>query len=378
MPGRSRRPEVSGRFPGMLVFAATAPGHRSADGPMDRPRIRLAVPLLLCLAALAGCEDGPPWGSDAPGQTTIDRDVFGPRAAYDRRVIFLGAGDELPTAAVFDFATLSDSAGMRRGVRARLVDGAEWIPLLDAGWVMEPMREPWRLVPHGPLTMVVGDEGDIDALLFRGDVEVRLEPGIALAEYSPDAGTQLLLRQGTLQLGGEPVPGVLLDAQLARAVTRSDLAAAAPAGEADDTATEAAPPGAQAGDSAAAGNPSPGARQGAEGFLLDGNGYYVVVASSADGEFAWIRTGARDDVRRPARLEPTEFETYREGGVQAPVAWRIVSQGAALSGELRVEAADRTMLEGREAALLGYAIVTGYVEDRGIRRNVYGLIRHVR
>ena len=344
---------------------------------MHTRRTRFAVPLLLLLAALTACENGPPWRSEDGVETAIDRDVFGPTAAYDRRIVFLGPGDDLPTAVIFDFAALGDSASLRRGVRARLVDGAEWLPLLDAGWVMEPMREPWRIVPFGPLKLVAGDEGEIDALLFRGDVDVRLEPGAPIAEYSPDAGTQLLLRQGRLRLGGEPVPGIILDAQLARAVTPADFAAAAP-DSAGGGAPGGGPDGDAAADSAGGGNPSPGARAGAEGLLLDNSGYYVVFATSAEGEFAWIRTGARDDVRRVARLEATEWEAFRGGGVDAPVAWRIVSTGDALSGELRTEAADRALLPGAGPALLGYAIVTGYVEDRGIRRNVYGLIRHVR
>lgn len=345
---------------------------------------RLSIVLLPLL--LLACEGGPPWDRGPDEDPDADRDVFGPTAAYDRRLIFLGPGEELPTAAIFDFAALSDSSSLRRGVRARLVDGQEWVPLLDEGWEMQPMREPWRLVPHGPLKVVVGDAGEMDALLLRGDVELRLEPGASIAEYSPDAGTQLVLRQGRLRLGTEPVTGILLDAQLARAVSP----AAARAGFADTAAADsAAAPGADTGsagsetggadETPAVADPAPTARPGAEGLLLDNSGYYVVFAPSAEGDMAWVHAGGRDDVRRGARLVPFEWETLRESGVEAPTAWRVSSPGEALGGELRAQAADRALLEGgADPGVIGYVIVTGWIEDRGVRRNVYGLIRHVR
>lgn len=360
------------------------------------------VPLLLVPLLLAACEGGPPWRSADEEQTAVDRDVFGPTAAYDRRLIFLGPGGELPTAAVFDFAALSDSAALRRGVRVRLVDGAEWVRLMDEGWEMEPMREPWRLVPRGRLKIVVGDAGDLDALLFRGeDVDLRLEAGPAIAEYSPDAGTQLVLRQGRLRLGDEPINGILLDAQLARAVSPAalptpgtgpgsvDTAAAAgdtTAGAAagSDTAAGAGVAGAGGGggdgaDTTGALAPAPAPVAGAEALLLDNSGYYAVFATSADGAMAWVHSGGRDDLRPGGRLEPMAWEPFPEAGVQVPTAWRISSPGGVLGGELRAEAGDRSILEGGGSpGVLGYVVVTGWLEDRGVRRNVYGLVRHVR
>lgn len=333
--------------------------------------------LLLTVVVVGACDDGPPWGSDASDQTGLDRDDFGPTAAYDRRLIFLGPGAELPTAAVFDFAALSDSTHLHRGVRARLVDGVDWVSLMDAGWEMEPMREPWRLVPHGPLKVVVGDAGELDALLLRGDVDVRLETGPAIDEYSPDAGTQLVIRQGRLRLGAEPVPGILLDAQLARAVNPASVRRPPVAPE--DTSALEAENDIPADTLAAEPDPSPAPQEGAEGLVVDNSGFYVVFAASAAGDFAWVSYGERDDVRRGTRLEPTEWEPYEEAAAQAPVAWRVVTPGGGLAGELRAEAADRSVLNPEVGpGMLGYAIVTGYIEDRGVRRNVYGLVRHVR
>ena len=352
---------------------------------MPRRFSATTVLFAVLLTALAACEGGPPWRSAGDEETAIDRDVFGPSAAYDRRLIFLGPGERLPTVLVFDFAALSDSVTLRRGVRGRLVDGAEWIPLLDAGWEMEPMREPWRVVPYGPLRVVVGEAGELDALLFRGDVDLRLEPGPTLAEHSPDAGTQLVLRQARLDLETGSTPGILLDAQLARAIRPPPPRLPGPdtmTGDTSDPPTTAAP---DTGDDAEAlagadstGDPAPAPRPGAEALLMDNSGYYAVFVASSGGDMAWLHTGGRDDVRRGSRLEPTEWEDHPESGTRVPTAWRIVTPGEGLSGELRSEGASRATLMEGAPGVMGYVIVSGYVEDRSIRRNVYGLIRHVR
>ncbi|HUE77532.1 MAG TPA: hypothetical protein VMM83_06280 [Longimicrobiales bacterium] len=334
------------------------------------------IPFLLPPLLLAACEAG--GGTEETPAT--GREEFGPTAAYDRRLVFLGPGAELPTAAVFDFAVLSDSATLRRGIRVRLVDGVEWIPLMDAGWEMERMREPWRLLPHGDLKVIVGSAGELDALVLAGEeLRVRLDPGSSIAEYSPDAGTQLVLRQAELRLGGEPIAGILLDAQLGRAVNPSAIppATTEASGEEGGQAEE---PGEDAeGDYSLVVDPAPAARAGAEALLLDNAGYYVVFAASAEGDIAWVHAAGRDDIRRAARLEPLEWEPFEEAGVQVPIAWRVRSPGDLLGGELRSEAADRAVLgEGAGIGAMGYVVVTGWIEDRGVRRNVYGLVRHVR
>lgn len=331
-----------------------------------------ATPFLLLPLLLAACDRG--GGSEETA--AAGRDDFGPTAAYDRRLVFLGPGADLPSAAVFDFAVLSDSATLRRGIRARLVDGMEWIQLMDAGWEMERMREPWRLVPHGDLKLVVGSAGELDALVFAGEeLGVRLDPGSSIAEYSPDAGTQLVLRQAELRLGGEPIQGIMLDAQLGRAVNPAVI----PPAQAQPTDAGAGDPDDDARADSLVVDPAPAARAGAEAFLLDNAGYYVVFAASAEGDIAWIHAAGRDDVRPAARLEATEWETFEQAGVRVPTAWRVLAPGGLLAGELQSQAADRAVIgEGSATGAMGYVVVTGWIEDRGVRRNVYGLVRHVR
>jgi hypothetical protein len=307
-------------------------------------------------ASAAACGNGS-GGRDRDRSADSPRD-FGPTAAYERRLIFLGPGQRLPTAAIVDFVAVSDSLGVQRGVRARLADGADWTRLMDEGWRMEPMREPWRLVPHGPLRLVIGDAGEVSALVFRGDPEVRLQPGGFTAELSPDAGTRLLLRQGVLTLGADVVHGVILDTQLGRSVSGASGASGDPDGPVDDGAT-------------------PSARPGVEALLIGQAEFSLVFGLSAAGPMAWLRHGQQDDVRRGARLTAVEWELNTDG-LRVPSAWQVVGTDD-LTGELVAEAVDGVDVSGApDAEGLGYAIVSGWVLDRGVRRDVYGLIRHVR
>jgi hypothetical protein len=243
---------------------------------MRRPYIPLVALVALSALAAPGCEGGPPWADDdTEGDAEAVAD-FGPTAAYDRRLVFLGPGDDLPTTAVFDFVSRSDNAEVRRGARARVVDDEDWVTLMDAGWQMEGMRDPWRLVPHGPLRMVVSDAGELATLAVRSDeLQVRLDVGPPLAELSPDAGTQLVLRQATLSFEDRAVEGLLLDAQLGRSIAPDAPASTTgPDSFPGDVAADSAPV-TEGDDSVAAdttADPTPAAVPGAEALLLDNAG----------------------------------------------------------------------------------------------------------
>jgi hypothetical protein len=322
---------------------------------------RLLIAVLFIGATAPGCEDGVPVGRE-PGRSVQAPVDFGPTAAYERRLIFLGPGQRLPTAAIVDFVAVSDSLGLRRGVRARLADGSDWSRLMDAGWEMERMREPWRLVPHEALRLVVSDAGDLGAVVFRADTEVRLEPGMVLAELSPEPGLQLVLRQGRLVLGAELVQGIMLDAQLGRSLHVAPSRHVPDAERESGTSTDLA---------------TPAARPGTEALLVGEGGFYMIFAGSGNAQVAWTRHGQMDDVRSGARLAAVGWELDPDG-FRVPNAWQVVGPND-LSGELSAEAVDGVdVSEATDVEALGYAIVTGWILDRGVHRDVYGLVRHVR
>jgi hypothetical protein len=124
----------------------------------SRPIILTLLAAVLMAPTIA-CENGLPWGQREEATEPDAPHDFGPTAAYSRRLIFLGPGERLPTAAIFDFTALSDSASVRQGVRVRLLVDGEWNSLMDDGWESAAMREPWRLVPGHGLRIVVDDAG---------------------------------------------------------------------------------------------------------------------------------------------------------------------------------------------------------------------------
>lgn len=332
--------------------------------------------LLLVVALSPGCEDGPPWATGQEEAAVEARHDFGPTAAYARRLVFLGPGDQLPTAALFDFTSLSDSVAVRRGVRARLLTSDTWELLMDAGWEFAPMREPWRVVPGGDLKIVVNDAGEIGAVVFNGEPHVRLEPGALLGESSPDVGTRFVLRQASLSVSGEIIRGILLDSQLGRTVSP----AAVPGPLAPDTTGPEADRGEENGLARdRAGRPTPIARPGAEAFLVNNSGYYAVFAPSAADEIGWVSHGGRDEIHHGVSLEPSAWAAAGEDGIEMPVQWRIGGPGTELTGEITAAATDPSPLPGLvDLTALGYILVSGWIEDGGVRRDVFGLVRHVR
>ncbi|MFW6205935.1 MAG: hypothetical protein ACOC5I_01725 [Gemmatimonadota bacterium] len=324
-------------------------------------RTRLTLLVLILTVPLVGCEDGPPWRGAPPQTDESVAPEFGPVAAYNRRFLFLGAGTELSTAAVFDFTVLSDTTGTRRGARIRIADPG-WRTLLDEGWVMGPMREPWRLVPHGPLKMVVTETGDLDALVHRDSLPTRLHLDATLAEHGPDVGTRLVLRRARLVLPDRTFQGVVLDAQLGRSVApRFTSRVGAFPGTGTDTTT-ALPP-------------TPIARPGAEALLVADGSYHAVLTTASGGDLAWVRHAGADDVRAGVRIEPG---AWTEGPDSIPSVWQVTSADGQLTGELTHRSSDRADLAGVEdAGTLVYALVSGWIEDRSARRDVVGILRHV-
>lgn len=316
-------------------------------------RIAQVAPLLLsAVVAAAACDSDAPWTSETEPTVEEQRD-FGRTAAYGRRLIFMGPGEPLPTAAIFDFTSLSDSAGVRQGVRARVLVEGEWQPIMDSGWRLDPMREPWQIVPGEDLKLMVNDAGELSAVAHRGEPYTRLEPGGLIAETSADAGTRFVLRQAVLGVGSETTPGILLDAQLGRALDPGVVPTGA------DRAT-------------------PIARPGAEGLLVNDSGFYVVFAASASGAVAWISHGGRDEVQRGVSLAPAAWAPADDEALAMPSTWRVTGPGG-LSGELSASVADPVPLTDLDdSSALGYILVSGWIGDDDVRRDVFGLIRHVR
>lgn len=308
---------------------------------------------ILCLAVLlaAACGDGDRAADPTEAETLADDTARS--AAYSERLLFLAGTERAPVAVVLDFSARVDSSTLYRVGRAWRAEGERLTTLLDTAWTMAAMRDPWRLVPHGPIRFSVDRDGELETLRYRGaDDGFRLLAGAVVGEWSPDADAQLLLRRGEMLGGDGSMPGALLELRLGRDSVLSS------------------------GDGRAA-----------EAYLTDGRGAYVVVLDHApDGRRrAWLRRGTLQDAWTDVRLEAVEVRpapadtepqasAAGNGAVRfegVPTAWRLASPGDSLTGELRLIGASPGA-----ATSAGVFTVRGWVEAAGDRQPVFGVVRH--
>ncbi|HUF11924.1 MAG TPA: hypothetical protein VMN78_02365 [Longimicrobiales bacterium] len=202
--------------------------------------LRLLRPgIIAALLPLVACDD-----AGMRGLASNDRDNA-TRAEYAREMIFVA--DDATAAAVLDFATVDAGSTLRRSAHAWAEAGSGWTPLYDLSWEDVPMRRAWRLVPHGPLRLRVGLEDDIEALMVRDEdgMIASLEPGGFISEWTPFRTAQVVLREATLALGGEPVQGWLVDARFGVSLHAAEAEANADVGP-----NGVVPPGAAMADTA--------------------------------------------------------------------------------------------------------------------------------
>ena len=285
--------------------------------------MRKIIPILI-LGLFAACGDGTGLGGAGGGARASKRVA---EASYGRHLVFVSGSAEAPRAAVFDFAILLASDSIYRTARVWLGQPEGWTRLFDSEWSDAPMREPWRLVPHGPLRLVVDDAGEIDALLLRTDSLLRLSTMPPRGEWSPTEALRFRVRQAGLDIGGEALAGVLLDVHAG----------------------------------------AEGAMEGAPGklFVTDGSGLLLVV-SDADGSPAWLRSGAREETFDSVSVAP--LDSVGADG------WRIDAPGGGLSGEIVIVG---TPL-GATGTSSGIGLVRGWLEVRGERRDIFGVARRGR
>jgi hypothetical protein len=304
---------------------------------------RFRALLLAALATFIAC-DGSRTGDQAG-----DRAEDGARAAYSREMIFIAA--DATGAALLDFTATDAGSVVRRTARGWAEAGSGWTPLYDLSWEGTAVRRPWRLVPNGPIRLRVGLNDEIEAISVRDqdtDLAV-LETGDFIAGWEPFHTTQLVLREATLALGGEPMRGWLVDARFgvtqqaaedttggfapvpdqprevapAAEMPQDDSAGAAPTPANPDSVMNAVITQFQAGST-----PSALPVRSLRGVLVADGGETLVIAETDTGLGAWLWTDDGETTMPIVTL--TRVEGERE-------TWTIEAGGATtLAGTLTV------------------------------------------
>lgn len=294
----------------------------------------ILVLVLLLTTAMAACDRGAPPDSEQ-GASSVDSEAPA-LALYRRELSFLAEEGGRPAATVSAQVRPLGNRALR-SVQAWMTTDAGWTVLALDRWEAAPLRQPWRVLPHGPLRLLVEDGGDLEALVFgREASSPRLESGPLAGEWNAGADARVLLRGAELRVGATATPGVLVDVELG-SMTLPDTVL------------------------------------GTRAVLTDGEGGIVVlVMLPEEGLHALAFRGAQAEVLPLQAVVP-------EGSTR----WRLLSAEEEVLGELspRDERAEEPVAQGAEpadaAALAGRPPlqVTGWIRLGGDRRDLVGLFR---
>lgn len=305
--------------------------------------------ILLLATGFAACERRSATGArDEPASEQVEI-----AAVFDRRLVFIGSDEADSLAVIFDFATLDGSTILERYAFAWLSRGLNPEQFLALDWKTEPIREPWRLVPHGPLRLLVGD-GEFETLLFRHEAgDLRLAIGEELSQWSVDQRSFFTLRRGELRVAGDMFQGILLDVQSSR---RQDPAVP--------------------GDDEPATQPLGLAATYDEFVLTDWRDLFLIVSAIPQRADVWLRHPEERSWTNVS-VEWLEEHAYEPARREIPARWWIETADGQLRGEIRAEAHDILLLdEGARPAIKGVLLATGWIEIDGERTRIFGVVRH--
>ena len=310
---------------------------------------RRSVPVLaLTLLAVACSEEAP--RPDAPDDTATVSDsarTFAGRV-FERNVVFLTTRADSAILVPWLVSARTRPGGVDRSARGLLARSGTWEAFFDASWESPPTRVPWRILPHGRMRLIVGDEEDLDRIVFEeGARQLHVVLDDALVEWSGQRGETFRIVEGALLLSSQRVPGVVLD--MARARRAGDR-----------------PPGDWA-------------------VLTSGDSLQLVVYSpearppGAPGTWrGWARLDGTDLHWPSVTVEWTGTRGFEPARREVPVSWSLASSAEELTGALEVRGAELRAGEGEGPQLPVDALfdVGGTVTVGGRTYPVRGLLRH--
>ncbi len=312
---------------------------------LDRRALRRWVLGLLALGSLGSVAcfgDAEPAPSiPQPTESAAPEVVADVGRTYQRGFVFF-SGDSLIVSWVSD--ARSQPGGVLRSHRGWLHRGATWDAFLDDRWESPPAREPWRLVPHGPVRLVVGEGGALERLLFDDaprSLELRVSEPVA--EWAGPRGQVIRVAQARVSLPDREFRGTVAD--IARSWRSGE-------GEPGDWV-----------------------------FLVSGDSLQIVLEEAKVGlpYRAWVRWNGEDLQWPSVQVDWTETRSFEPARRDVPSRWLISTQDGDLSVELAV-LSSKLEPGGGDGPLLpvdGLFQVQGTVTLEGRRTlPVYGLVRH--
>lgn len=313
-----------------------------------------ALALAIALSAVVACGDPPsPRGDRAlPEAASPDSAQNISGRVYERWLVFTASdsGEGSTLVAPFFFTARTVPDGVERSVRGWLNRDDAWEVVVRERWSTPPSRAPWRILPRGPLRLVVGQQDAVQTLIYgAGSRTLELEPGASLVEWNGSRGETFLLQEASLSIAGQGIRGVLLD--LGRARRRED--------------------------------PLPGDWA----LLVSGDSLHVVLSSPREGpdDQAGPSEGfGRLDLREiqwpEVSVDWSETRAFEPARRGVPTGWRVSTPEGDLEGALESVSAELEAgeLDGPVLPVDGLFVVRGTLQVLGADYPVTGLVRHQR
>jgi len=273
----------------------------------------------------------------------------GPREFFERHLVFVSSRSDSTLMVPLSFRAAANDQNVAREVRAWLDRSGEWEPFFMDVWRTAPSRSPWRILPRGPLRLIVGPQDALERVVFEeGPRRLELSPGTSLSEWAGPGGEAIRVQEGSLVLSDRRVDGWILD--IARGWREPS-----------------APPGDLA-------------------FLASGDSLQMVLQGQTEegdleGETlwrAWARIEFRDQLWDRVIVKWTGALTYEPARRQIPDGWSLSTADTTLVGTLDVRSSDLATGAGDGPMLPVEAVfeVTGTIRVEGRDFPVHGVIRH--
>lgn len=308
---------------------------------------------LLLVAGLAGAActaDTPPEseGTESPGAEATDATIFHGRE-YERYVVFMTSRGDSTLVVPWLFFSQAVPGGVQRETRGWLARGGSWEPFYSDAWETSPSRAPWRILPHGPVRLIVGPGDALDGVIYEsGPRLLEVNPGELLAEWRGQRGETYRAQEGVALLSNQRVDGVMMDLARARA----------------------------------AGDPVPGDWL----FLVSGDSLHLFVDSpdgGTAGASASYRGWAQLDLSQlqwpQILVEWEEVRAFEPARRDVPVRWSIASTDGEMEGTLVIQSSNMEVGTGEGPILPVDAFfeVEGSIRVEGGEYPVRGLVRHI-
>lgn len=290
--------------------------------------------MVLMMGILAACGNGADEAATLPPER-----VESEAKAFQRRIFFVTEDEERLDLLAFEHTVLARETEVERGATLWHLGEEGWKSLIELAWEDQPIREPWRIVPHGPLRIIVDDTGELLALRLRTPHgNGRLSATTIVDEWTPNSLESLSVQEGEWVIGTDTARGLLVDI----------IPKGSPSGSTSTDLTE---------------------------LVLSSGAEFRLTAILPSGESGqiWVQR---------LTLAPETFDgvgTFVGAGTgSAP--WHLDARGGELRGELSplgedLELVLEPLFSDSTSGGVIYQPVSGWIEVRGDRRSVIGLLR---